>query len=356
MKNITIIGCGGVGFIHAYYFARRGYNISFLKTSDYNSNYYEKVKSDGYFEVIDRGNDKEKVYINNITKNPEEVIPNADIIFVTTTTLQHDSVAKIIGRYLTDKQVVCIMPSYASSLIFKKYSQANVKYVEFETTLFNGRIIDNSYININFKNCRMSAYFNGFSDEEKSVFSKDFIYIDKEALNTFEIAFHNPNMIVHTIGVLLSASRIEYSKGEFWMYKEAFTPSIINVINKFDAEKNLILQALGCNELSYFDAAKWRNDVDLSQDSMDVFRSFAEDSNKGPNQLRHRYLLEDVPMGLALFQSVGDAIGIETPIADSVITLSSALLNEDFRANGRSVFDIYKGTNLNKAIFLETIG
>ena len=58
----------------------------------------------------------------------------------------------------------------------------------------------------------------------------------------------------------------------------------------------------------------------------------------------------------SLFQSVGDAIGIETPIADSVITLSSALLNEDFRANGRSVFDIYKGTNLNKAIFLKTIG
>lgn len=355
MKNITIVGCGGVGFIHAYYFAQRGYNISFLKTSDHNSSYYEKVKSDGYFEVIDRGSDKVKVYINNITKNVEEVIPSADIVFVTTTTLQHNSVAKLIGPHLKDNQIVCIMPSYASSLIFKQYSLANVKYVEFETTLFNGRVINNSYININFKNCRMAAYFNGFSDMEKSLFSKDLIYIDKEALNTFEIAFHNPNMIVHTIGVLLSASRIEYSKGDFWMYKEAFTPSIINVINKFDAEKNSILEALGCSKLSYFDAAKWRNEVDLSQDSMDVFRSFAQDSNKGPNQLRHRYLLEDVPMGLSLFQSVGDVLDIETPIADSVITLSSALLNEDFQTNGRSVFKIYKGTTFDKATFVKTI-
>lgn len=355
MKNITIVGCGSVGFIHAYYFAQRGYNISFLKTSDYNSIYYERVKADGFFEVIDRGSDKVKVHINNITKNVEEVVPNADLVFVTTTTLQHDSVAKLIGPHLKDEHIVCIMPSYASSLIFKQYSKANIKYVEFETTLFNGRIIDNSYININFKNCRMAAYFDGFSDREKSLFSRDLIHIDKEALNTFEIAFHNPNMIVHTIGVLLSASRIEYSKGNFWMYKEAFTPSIINVIKKFDAEKNLILQALGCSELSYFDAAKWRNEIDLSQDSMDVFRSFAEDSNKGPNQLRHRYLLEDVPMGLSLFQSVGDVLDIETPIADSVIALSSALLDEDFQTNGRSVFNIYKDTAFDKTAFLMTV-
>lgn len=355
MKNITIVGCGSVGFIHAYYFAQHGYNVSFLKTSDYNSSYYEKVKADGFFEVIDRGSEKIKVPINNITKDVEEVVPNADMVFVTTTTLQHNKIAKLIGPHLKDEQIVCIMPSYASSLIFKQYALANVKYVEFETTLFNGRIIDNSYININFKNCRLSAYFDGFSDREKSLFSENFIYIDKEALNTFEIAFHNPNMIVHTIGVLLSASRIEYSKGNFWMYKEAFTPSIINVINKFDAEKNLILQALGCSELSYFDAAKWRNEVDLTQDSMDVFRSFAEDSNKGPSRLRHRYLLEDVPMGLSLFQSVGDVLGIETPIADSVITLSSALLNEDFQKNGNSVFKIYKSMKFDKATFLNTV-
>ena len=355
MKSITIVGCGSVGFIHAYYFAKRGYKISFLKTSDYNSTFYEKVKSDGYFEVIDRGEKKTKVYIDRITKDANEVIPNADIIFITTTTLQHHTVAKLIGPLFVNGQIICIMPSYASSLIFKNNTLANVKYVEFETTLFNGRIKDSSYININFRNCRMAAYFEGFSNEEKNSFSKDIIYIDKEAINTFEIAFHNPNMIVHTIGVLLSASRIEFSKGEFWMYKEAFTPSIIKLISKFDAEKNLILQALGCNKLSYFDAAKWRNEADLSKNSMEVFRSFAEDSNKGPHQLRHRYLLEDVPMGLSLFQSVGDILQIDTPIADSVITLSSALLDEDFKTNGRNIRQIYNNPNIDKTTFLNKI-
>ena len=90
-----------------------------------------------------------------------------------------------------------------------------------------------------------------------------------------ESALHNPNMIVHPIGILFSASRIEYSKGEFWMYREAFTPSVVKVIQEFDRKKNKILEAFGCEPLDYFEAAKWRNEEDLSIPAMDVFRSFA---------------------------------------------------------------------------------
>lgn len=342
MKKITIVGCGSVGFIHAYFFAQKGFEISFLKTSDYNSTYFNKVKEDKLFSVMDRNSEIKEIKFNKITTRPEEVIPEAEIILIATTTLQHEKVAEKIASFLTDNQIICIMPSYASSLIFKKYiKNKKIKFVEFETTLFNGRIIENSYININFKNCRMAAYFDGFSKEEIENFSSNIFPISKEAKNTFEIAFHNPNMIVHTIGVLLSASRIEFAQGEFWMYKEAFTPSIIKVIQAFDREKNNILKALGCQELTYFDAAKWRNEEDLSQDSLKVFKSFAEDSNKGPAQLRHRYLLEDVPMGLNLFKSVGKVLGIETKIAEAIIVLSSNLLEEDFILNGRNLNNIF---------------
>lgn len=335
--KITIVGCGSVGFIHGYYFASKGHEVSFLKTSEYNCEYFNKVKEEKEYLVTDRGAAPQTVKIKNITRDPANVIPEADIVFIATTTLQHMSVAQLIYPYLTDGQVVCLMPSYASSFLFKQLGEKQLKYVEFETTLYNGRIKDNAYVNINFKNCRMAAYFDGFTADEKECFKKEIIFIDKEAVNSFEIAFHNPNMIVHTIGVLLSASRIEYSQGEFWMYKEAFTPSVVRVIENFDKEKNQLLKKIGCKELTYFDAAKWRNEEDLTQDSLEVFRSFAEDSNKGPAQLKHRYLLEDVPMGLVLFSSLGDAVGVNTKIADAVITLTSSLLAESFWEEGRTL-------------------
>jgi opine dehydrogenase len=121
------------------------------------------------------------------------------------------------------------------------------------------------------------------------------------------------------------------------MYKEAFTESVVNVIKAFDVQKNKILNAFGCESLDYFDAAKWRNEEDLSIDSMTVFKSFADSSNKGPSFINHRYLNEDVPMGLGLFVSIGKIVGVDTSIQEGIMALASALLNKDLKKEARTI-------------------
>lgn len=335
--KITIIGTGNVALIHGGFLKLKGHEITFLKTSDYNIEHYLELSSKKQYVLNDYTNNDLLISGFDITNNFSEAICNADIILVTTTTLQHDEIARNISPYVKEEQIICLMPSYGSVNIFKKYIKKRIKYVEFETTVYNGRIINSALVNVSFENCRVAAYFTNFSDLEKNNFKKIFFKIDLERNKSLEIALHNPNMIVHTIGVVLSSARIEYSKGEFWLYKEAFTPSIIKVIEKFDIEKNLILKKLGCPELSYFDAAKWRNENDLSVDSLEVFRSFANDASKGPNSLDHRYLKEDVPMGLVMLESIGEILNINTPITTSIIELSSALLDTDFRSLGNRI-------------------
>ena len=225
------------------------------------------------------------------------------------------------------------------SLIFKKYVKADVIYCEWETTAYNGRVMNNDYVKITFYNPRnaISVLPTTKSQYVLDKFSTLFDNTHYLRKNILESALHNPNMIVHTIGMTFSASRIEYSKGEFWMYREAFTDSIVRVINAFDKQKNEVLKAYGCEPLDYFEAAKWRNEEDLTVDAMTSFRSFADSSNKGPMFLRHRYLLEDVPMGLGLFVSLGKVVGVDTSIAESIMTLGGALLGEDFKSQARSI-------------------
>lgn len=337
----TIIGCGNAGLIHAAKLIENNKEVALLKTSSYNCDFYNLISSEGGYNVKDETNGGKQFYVKPafITRDVKKAVEFADVIIVMTTTLQHESVAQMIAPYVRDGQVIILVPGYMGSLIFKKYINKDIVYSECETTAYNGRIVDSKYVRITFYNPRnaISCMPADKAQDVVAMLSESFPNTKYTRKNILESALHNPNMIVHPIGLLFSASRIEYSKGEFWMYKEAFTESVINVIKAFDVQKNKILNAFGCDSLDYFDAAKWRNEEDLSIDSMTVFKSFADSSNKGPSFVNHRYLVEDVPMGLGLFISIGKIVGVDTSIQEGIMSLASALLNKDLKSNARTI-------------------
>ena len=350
--KILVIGCGNSGLIHAAKLIEKGYEVGLLKTSDViNEDFYALIQKENGYNVKDETNGGKRFWVKPafITKDVKKAIQFADILLICTTTLQHEFVAKKIAPYVKDGQLIVLIPGYMGSLIFKQLINKDVNYSEWETTAYNGRIMDSLYARITFYNPRNAVSVLPVSETNKvsETLSSLFDNTRYTRKHILESALHNPNMIVHTIGMLLSASRIEYSKGEFWMYREAFTKSVVNVIKAFDGQKNKILNYFNCDSLDYFEAAKWRNEEDLTKDALEVFKSFANSSNKGPATLEHRYLLEDVPAGLCLFSSIGKVVGIETTIADSLIHLSSALLGKNFWQEGRTIQKLLKNADIN---------
>lgn len=340
--RFTIIGCGNSGLIHAAKIIEGGYEVALLKTSsNVNDEFFNIIQDEGGYNVKDETNGGNRFFVSPafITRDVKKAIEFGDVLMVMTTTLQHESVAQLISPFVRDGQIIILVPGYMGSLFFKKYIHKDVTYSEWETTAYNGRIVDSMYVRITFYNPRnaISALPSSRVHQVIDILSKCFAntkYIRKHIL---ESALHNPNMIVHPIGILFSASRIEHSHGEFWMYKEAFTDSVINVIKAFDVQKNKILNVFGCDSLNYFEAAKWRNEENLGIDAMTVFRSFANSSNKGPSFINHRYLNEDVPMGLGLFISIGKIVGVDTSIQEAIMALASALLGKDLKEKSRTI-------------------
>ena len=262
--NISIIGSGNSGLIHAAKLMEKNHRVGILKTSFFgNVDFFDKIKVTGEYEVVDETNHGRHFTVKPefITRDVEKAVGFGDVIFVMTTTNQHEAIAKMIAPYVRDGQIIVIVPGYMGSLIFKRYITKNVVYSEWETTAYNGRIMDSSFVRITFYNPRNAISV--LPQKEKSnvlsVLSGLFDNTRYLRANILESAFHNPNMIVHPIGILFSASRIEYSNGEFWMYKEGYTESVVRVISYFDQSKNEILRKFGCEPLDYFEAAKWRN-------------------------------------------------------------------------------------------------
>ena len=341
--KFTIIGCGNAGLIHAAKLYEKGHDVALLKTSITNGRFFDLIKEQGGFKALDDtsqgGGRSFLVKPVIITRDVRKAVQFADVIMVMTTTLQHEFVAELIAPYVNDGQIIALVPGYMGSLIFKKHIKKDVTYSEWETTAYNGRIVNQEYVRISFYNPRnaISVLPVDRTQQVLEVFSNSFDNTRYTRRHILESAFHNPNMIVHPIGILFSASRIEYSNGEFWMYREAFTPSVVNVIKAFDTEKNKVLQAFGCEPLNYFEAAKWRNEEDLNIDAMAVFRSFADSSNKGPSLINHRYLLEDVPMGLGLYISIAKLVETDTSIQEGIMALASALLGKNLKADARTI-------------------
>ena len=55
-----------------------------------------------------------------------------------------------------------------------------------------------------------------------------------------------------------------------------------------------------------------------------------------PNKINIRYITEDVPTGLVPIASIANQIGIATPCINSIIKISSVLMNENYLNTGRT--------------------
>lgn len=345
--KIAVIGAGNSGCAQSVKLIQNGHQVNLIKTShSLHDKNFEYLLRTGEIACLDNtdGDREFSVKPNMITRDIEKGLEGVEAVMVLTQSLQHRDLAKRVAPLLKDGQIVFLIPGNMGSTQFAKYTEGkHVIYVEGESTPYDARIIEPGKVEILFKNVRNAVSFL-FKDDEHYLSVITSLFGTHEFLrsNIIESTLHNPNMVVHTIGTIMSASRIEYSKGEFWMYREAFSPSIWNLIDQLDSEKMQVIKAYGGEHAtSYLDACKWRNEEDLSVDSLEVFRNYAATGGpKGPDSLDTRYIYEDVPMELCMLERLGEYKGIATPIASVLITIASALKECDYRKIGYSISEI----------------
>ena len=236
-----------------------------------------------------------------------------------------------------------INPGYLSSAYILEYCDKDIIIAEAQSSFIDGRIMENGYFRVGFRNVRNPIGIYPTKRKEEAIEKLDklderFVYLD----SIIEAAIHNPNMIVHTVGSVMSIPRIEIAKDDFCMYHEAYTRENIHtwkILEKLDDEKMNVLEKLGFERLSYEDACKYRNSLDDSIDAKEVFLDYAamDTRAKGPIKVDSRYISEDVPEGLVMLESLGKVLEVKTPVAMSLIEIASAALGRDLRENGRSV-------------------
>ena len=341
IMNITIIGTGNVGCTLAADLTHKGHSVSLLKTSSQQSRNFDAILHDGVIRVSDPYCGDYSVKLDRVfNQEYEKAIAGADIILITVQTNYHESVIKRISPLLRSGQILFFVPGYLSTCYVLKHCHKDLTVIEAESSPIDCRIVKPGESTVLFKNVLNPVGVFPISRKREASEALSLMgYPFRFTENVIEAALHNPNLIVHTVGALFSIPRIEYTHGEYWMYKEVFTPHVWNICESLDKEKLTVLAGLGItNSLSYVEACQERNFINDRRSPLESFFDYAHNSSpKGPSVVDSRYLTEDVSQGLVMLESLGQVLNIPTPTSSSLITLASMSLSRDFRDEGRTI-------------------
>lgn len=339
--KILVVGFGNAGSGIAADLALKGHNLVVLKTSGImHVAHFEQVLSDGKITLAEKGISR-VARLDCLTRNPKDAFKTyPDIIIVSTQSLQHEHVFEIIAPFLRGKTIVLLEPGNAGSLLLARFKLPKGIIIAEATSIpIDVRIQKPGVVDVLFRNIRNPLGFFPLADSARALQHLQKLYPNFYCLgHALAAALHNPNLIVHTVGALLNIPRIEYSNGEFWMYKEGFTKSVWNIIESLDAGKMEVLKRLDADPIPYLEIAKIRNADDLTIDARAMFDIYCQTgSPKGPSSINTRYIYEDVPKGLVLLESLGGLVRYKTPTASMLIDLAQAYTKEDFRKTGSSL-------------------
>ena len=148
--------------------------------------------------------------------------------------------------------------------------------------------------------------------------------------NVLEIALSSSNIVIHLAGSLLNAAAIEKSGGEYYLYRQGITPSVLRCVEAVTQERQALFGALGYT-VGTSDMLQRVAKLDEFPE-LDIFRGLI-----GPTSLRHRYITEDASTGQALMVSLGEMVGVPTPVSRALVTLASVINQTDYLKEGRTV-------------------
>lgn len=152
-------------------------------------------------------------------------------------------------------------------------------------------------------------------------------FVERESL--MAIALSNLNPQNHMGIALCNLTRME--RGEQWSQGENVTPAVGRLLEALDQERLAIAEALGLKVRTIFEHFHLSFHVPLDTVSnMNQAMHREGRGGVGPDTAQSRYVLEDVPFGLAMTARLGRLAGRPAQLHEAGIRIFSALYGQDF--------------------------
>lgn len=325
-ETIAVLGGGHGGHAVAADMTLAGHNVRLYEEAAYAKGMSKVFETK---EIVITGAARNgTARLEKVTSDLKEAVEGAGYIFIVVPAFVHKKYAEELAPILSDGQVVVFFPGTFGSLVLahemhKRGIRRDVVMAEANSCPYATRVLAPGASFVYGCNHLMLGVFPAVKTEEVVADLSAKFYKFQGAKDVLDCGLLSLNPVAHTAGCVLNAGRIERSRGDFYLYDEGITPSVARVMEAVDDERLAIRKAFGYELVSF--AQAYAGDMPARSIWVEMNGSLEMSNIKGPENLKSRYLTEDIPFGLLPWSQIGKAVGVPTPFMDAFITIGYRL-------------------------------
>jgi opine dehydrogenase len=283
------------------------------------------------------------VTIARPTTDLGEAVRGADLVLAPAPAFAQGDLAALLAPHLSDGQTIFLPPgTFGSYLMTKvlraKGCSAGIMVAETGTLPWLARKRGAAEVAIATRATRLPTGVlpARLTASAVAIISKAFPGAIEPVEDALSAALMNAGPVIHPPLILMNAGPIEHF--ERWdIHKEGTQPSIRRVHDALDGERIAIRERLGYAPphfplADHYSTSKWMYGRAAHERLLD-----SGDWHEHLDLASHRYMLEDVGMGLAFLVSVGGWAGAPCPVAAGLLAIAGAANGEAFRGCTRTL-------------------
>jgi opine dehydrogenase len=336
--NIAVLGGSHGGYTTAADLALAGHRVRLWRRS---AEALEPVRETGTITLIAEGR-QGAARLDRATADAGEALEGAEVVIVPLPATSHDDVARHLAGRLTGKEVVLLTPGTLGAFVLARaLARAGAPlpfaFAETGTLPYLTRKTGPTAVTAPVRAANLPAGVFPASRSAPALQRLQALFpAIRPCADALDAALTNAGTVIHPPLVLVNAAAID--AGQFDIHAAGTSASARRLIDAVDAERMATRRGLGYPaphyELAtYYDEARAAEGLYGAGARAKVVASGLWSEVVS---YEHRYVTEDVVLGLTLFESAGRTAGVPTPAVSGLLGVFGALLGRDL-AGGRAL-------------------
>jgi opine dehydrogenase len=300
--------------------------------------------------VVDRSGRRE-ARLASVTHSIADALDGADLVLCPAPAFAQPDIANLAAPHLRDGQVVFLPPGTFGSYIFagaarEAGNRAEIATAETGTLPWLARKQGPYVVRISGRGARLptGVFPSRLATHALGVIEGAFPNAVEACGDALSAALMNAGPIIHPPLITMNAGPIEHF--DKWdIHKEGTQPAIRRVTDALDAERIAIREALGYRGPHFPLADHYSRDGEPWMYQRDAHDQLTDSGDWSERLVltQHRYMLEDLRLGLSFLASVANLAGVQVPLVKAFLAIGSAITGEDFVTNGRTLSSLGLG-------------